>query len=706
MNTVSTANSVTDQTVISNQQVSVVSTQIPVTLGQAVVPTITDQASLTTQATQAVLSEARYASAQEALESIQNPYPSQTPTALLTRQYKVAEFDFTPAFTSGVVKFPEALFNQAVVAATMLSFPYWRGDVKVHIKMQAVPQQRGALLVSWLPCTSKAVSSKVEASGNHATILNVSTSDTATFVIPYLSPKAWLKYPPYTATDHSTLYLNTLVPLAAPTGISAVVKITVYASFENPKVAGFVHADEAQSMQPLQKVISTVSPIIKTLTDLATVVEPALKVLNLLDKPEMPLSKTQFLAEHGSQAPYWLTDAEQPAVTMSLKEKAYLANTVNFFPLGKSSDSFAALAANPMMCFQKEVTAAGDRIEYPVNPCVPAFDGASFAPDYLFHFTRFAQYWRGGLRFFMHFCCDQFTSARFRVGLSYKAWNAEWADSGDIPSVIVDVHGSTYYGVTIPYLQDEYWQRVIVPFTAGSVYQPKLVIEALDAPVGATAPTSPKIVISMFRAAAPDFQLAEPGYNIAETPAEDEAQCSIEAAFSKTFASIVPESLLTMETGTCMPEVMDSPAQLCKRVCEPLDPDTDLAGDTPSTMPHWYLNLTSQVFAFWRGSRRVYMAFTPLSVASISTGISAVNPISPLVNCSTGSNLLCQVLPYYSTVPYRVDPGYSYTGFPFTSSVTWFKVGAQANRYYRYAAGDDLVCGHLVAPMYPVDSPT
>lgn len=685
---------------ISNQGVSVTSTQIPVTLGQAVVPTITDQSSLTTQATQSVMSEARYTSAQEALEPIQNPYPSQTPTALLTRQYKVAEFDFTPGFTTGEVHFPEVLFSQTVIQAAMVSFPYWRSDVKVHIKMQAVPQQRGALMASWLPCTNLATASKIVASGNHATILNVSTSDTATFVIPYLSPKAWLKYPNVTPSDHSTLYLNTLVPLGSPTGVSAVVKISVYASFDNPKVAGFVHSDVAQSMQPLQKIVSTVSPLIKTLSDLATTVEPALKVLNLLDKPETPLSKTMFIAEHGMQAPYWLTEAEQPAISMSLKERPYLSNTVNLFPLGKSSDSFAALAANPMMCFQKEVVAAGDRIEYPVNPCVPAFDGVNFAPDYLFHFTRYAQFWRGGLRFFMHFCCDQFTSARFRVGLSYKPWNSVWAESGDIPSVVVDVHGSTYYGLTVPYLHDEYWQRVVIPFTAGSVYQPKLIIEALDAPVGSTAPIDPKIVITLFRAAAPDFQLAEPGYNI-----PDDAQCSLEAAFSKGFASIIPDSLLTMETGMCMPETLDSPSQICKRVCETIPAAGTITGDSPSTIPHWYLNLTAQVFAFWRGSRRVHLE-SSLITHSVTTGVSVPNPISPVLQTNTGSLSQTVVLPYYSPLPYRVDPSYTYTGAPFASSVTWFSTTGTITRRYRFSAGDDLVCGHLIAPRYVVSPPS
>lgn len=724
INTVSNASTVVESTSVPNQAVSVTATQIPATLGQAVVPTVTDQASLTTQATQAVVSEARYADAQSALEPIQNPYPSQTPIAMLSRQYKVAEFDFTPTFTNTRISFPAVLFAQPVIAAAMLSFPFWRADVKVHIKMQSVPQQRGALMVSWLPCTNKAVTSKIEASGNHATILNVSTSDTCSFVIPYMSPKAWLQYPPTTATDHSSLYINTLVPLAAPTGISAVVKFTVYASFDNPRVAGFNHVDTAQSGRPSKKVVPKVNPLIQTISDITAAIEPAMGLLNLLDKPDMSVSNVHAVISNGGTIGNWQTDATIPSIPMSLKDEPYLANTVDLFPLGKSSDSFTALASNPMLCFWKEITANGDRIEYPVNPCVPATDGTNFAPDYLFHFTRFASYWRGSIRFFMHFCCDQFTSARFRIGLSYSAWSADWADSGDVPSVVVDVHGSTYYGVTIPYLQDEYWQRVVIPFTAGSVFQPKLIIEALEAPVGATAPASPKIVLSLFRAAGPDFQLAEPGYNVAYTPptppsstemslrprkkreveVEDEAQCSLEGAFAKTFVSVVPQSSFAMETGMCMPEVMDSPAQLAKRVSE-LTTSSTLGGDNPSTIPNWYLNLTAQVFAFWRGSRRVQTAIAPgTSTLGVTTGILAMNPLSPV--CTATSASITYVLPYYSTVPYRVDASYPYTGRPFTASVTWYKAGTNTTQYFRYFAGDDMVCGHLVAPNYQVDAPS
>lgn len=710
----------TDQTTTPTQGVTITSTQIPATLGQAVIPTITDTASLTTQATQAVVSEARYASAQEALAPIRTPYPSQTPSLLLSRQYKVAEFDFVPSFTNQSISFPGALFSQQVLAGAMLSFRYWKGDIKVHVKMQSVPQQRGALLVSWLPCTNKVVTSKLVASGNHATIMNVSTSDTATFVIPYLSPKAWLTYPQYTDSDHSSLYFNTLVPLSAPTGISNVVKISVYASIEHPEVAGFVHSDEAQSaLQPVKKVISTVNPMLKAITDVAASLEPALGVLNLLDKPEAAI-KPQYVIESGVRATDWLTEADASYFPMSLKERPYLSNTVDLFPLGKSSDSFVTLASNPMLCFQQEVTAAAGRIEYPVNPCVPAFDGAEWGPDYLYHFTRYATYWRGGIRFFMHFCCDQFTSCRFRVGISYKAWNSNWADSGDVPSSVVDVHGSTYYAVTVPYLQDEYWQKVVVPFSGTSGYFPKLIIEALETPVGATAPAQPKITISLFRAAAPDFQLAEPGHNVptVEPSAKktklvsknksDKAQCSIEGAFSKSFANIVPGSMLTMEKGMCMPEILDSPAQLCKRVLVPEGSYSSIYGyDEPNTMPHFYLNLTAQVFVFWRGSRRVQMQNELESTSwDITSGVLVPNPVSPSYQWDlTAAQTLGVTLPYFSTVPYRVNTDYQYTGRPFTASVTWFS-NATPGVSFRFSAGDDLVCGHLVAPEYQVSPPS
>lgn len=700
---------------------TITSTEIPVTLGQAVVPTTTDVSSLTTQATQAVVSEAKYTPAQEALSRIQTPYPTQTPSQMLKRQYKVYDFDFVPASTAFAVSFPSTLFAQPVIAAAMMSFKFWRADIKVHIKMQSVPQQRGAVLASWKPCTALPPANKIQASGNHATILNISTSDTATFVIPYLSPKAWLTYPEYTASDHSTLFITTLVPLSAPTGISNVVKFTVYASFENPEVAGFVHTDAAQSgIQPIQKVLATVNPIVNSLMDLTTVIQPALGLLNLLDKPEVS-TQAQYMVTGGMRATDWLTDAQVVSIPMSLKERPYLTNTVNLFPLGKSSDSFASLAANPMLCFQKEVTAAADRIEYPVNPCVPSWDGVNWGPDYLFHFTRYAQYWRGGIRFFMHFCCDQFTSSRFRVGISYKAWNATWADSGDVPSAVVDVHGSTYYAVTVPYLHDEYWQKVVIPFTAGSSFFPRLYIEALDTPVGATAPASPKITISLFRAAAPDFQLAEPGYTEAETPVRrsekapkkripDKAQCSLEGAFSKSFASLVPGSMLTFEQGLCMPEVMDSPAQLCKRTCIPLVTSVNCNGlDTPYSMPHYYLNLTAEVFAFWRGSRRCQYTRQPdTSLADLTTGVITANPISPKIYewGEADPQGVGVTLPYYSPLPYRVMGNYNYTGRPFTASVTWFCTTSPTSLEFRYSAGDDLVCGHLVAPTYDVDAPS
>lgn len=716
----------------SIQGVTTASTQVPATLGQAVVPTVTDSASLTNQATQSVVATSTYSDPQTLLSSIANPYPSQVPVQLLSRQYKIAEFDFGAAFSTVRVPFPGALFAQPVIQAAMLSFPFWRGDIKVHVRMQAVPQQSGALLVSWLPCTNKANVTKIAASGNHATLLNVSTSDSCTFVIPYLSPKAWLTYPAQTTSDHSCLYFHRLVALSAPPTVSDSVHFTVFASIENPRVAGFKHVDVAQSgLQSFQKVVAAVLPAVESVADTAAKMAPMLNVLNLLDKPDLD-PDGQYVVAGALRATEWLTDAKVPTVQMSLKSRPYLANTVNVFPLGKSADSFTTLASNPMLFYQKDFTAAGDVGGFPVNPCIPASDlELNFGPDYLFHFTRFASFWRGSIRFMMHFCTDQFTSARFRVGLSYAPWTAGWADSGDVPSTVVDVHGSTYFSLNVPYLHTEYWKPVTVPITGTSQQFPQLYIELLDAPVGANLPADPKITLSIFRSAGADFQLAEPGYNQAYVPPPplaannnsmkttqslarrkgfevDVAQCSLDSAFSKSFSSIVEGVFLSHERGMCMAEEMDSPAQLCKRFLVPETlVDLEDAYD-PASTPHHYLNLCADVFAFWRGSQRVaFNRNAETAYADVTSGYLIKNPISPSVREWTEADPqgVAVTLPFYSTCPYQVMSNYTYTGSALTDPVSWFADTTPTGISYRFAAGDDLVCGHLIAPQYQVTAP-
>jgi hypothetical protein len=725
-----TASSVTETA--SSQGVTSTSVSVPATLGQSVVPTVSDSASLTTQATQSVVSENSYSDGQSMLAKIANPYPSQTPVALLSRQYKIAEFDFGSGFTTVRVPFPGALFSQPVIQAALLSFPYWRGKIKVHVRMQSIPQQSGAVMVSWLPCTNLATVSRIAASGNHATILNVSTSDSCTFVIPYCSPKAWLTYPYVTSSDHSCLYFHELVPLNVPDNVNDTVHFTIFASMEDPEVAAFKHQDAAQSASHhSQKIKAVVDPAIRAVSSIADFVEPMLGVLNLLDKPDLDPAP-QYVATQPLRAMEWFTEGSVPSVQFSLKSRPYLANTVNLFPLGKSSDSFTTLASNPMLCYQKNYITGGTNGGFPVTPCVPASDlGTTWAPDYLFHFTRYATFWRGGIRYFMHFCTNQFTSARFRIGLSYKAWSSGWADSGDVPSTVVDVHGSTYFSITVPYLFNEYWRPVTVPVSNLSSYFPYLYIEMLDDPVGSTLPGDPLITLSVFRAADSDFQLAEPGYSVAYTPPPmsladtgdimfptdssktvepvDVAQCSLDAAFSKSFSSIVEGTLSTTELGLCMSEVMDSPAQVCKRMCKPVTPFTaalDTARD-PATIPHYYLNLTSQVFSFWRGSKRCRPAFLAETAGTwITSGYPAQNIVSPSARFNSAMEDPLITMPYYSTVPYQVMSSYTYTGPTITPPANWFASGSGTGYNYRFAAGDDLVCGHLIAPMYQVNSPS
>lgn len=95
-------------------------------------------------------------------------------------------------------------------------------------------------------------------------------------------------------------------------------------------------------------------------------------------------------------------------------------------------------------------------------------------------------------------------------------------------------------------------------------------------------------------------------------------------------------------------------------------------------------------------------------LADISTGVLVVNPISPKIQewAEADSQGVGVTLPYYSPLPYRVMGNYSYTGRPFTASVTWFATTTPTGCEFRYSAGDDLVCGHLVAPTYAVDPPS
>jgi hypothetical protein len=690
-----------------------------------------------------------------------NPYPDISPIKLLQKEYLFAQMTWSAASVSDNIFLPGTFFNLPSLECAMKTFKYWRADFNIHVTMTATPYHQGAMMISWLPCTELAVSSmtrgKFTASGNNAIILNYSTSDSCKFTIPYRSNKAWLKNPPDNPYDHSTIYFHPLVALANPTTVNDYIKMNVYISMSNVTLAGFEEAQSSSESNrredaPTSSGGTWIKPFINTMELIPDVVEGVSSIastLAALDKPTQSISPIPVY--HNMFRDVFQGRGVDTSQSLSFDQNTKLANVHSLLGALTTSLPFSKLMAQPMLHFQREFTTANMAEEYfPVHPSFPCFGGSPVVhtPDYLYHFAQMARFWRGSIKYFFHFCTNQFVKGRFKIAVVYNSAPVDITGTGDLPSKIVDVAGTTMVELTVPYLWDTLWREV--------AYSPNSLPRIYVAPVGdfqgATLPTDALITMSVFRAAGSDFQLAcqgeiayydppsvhkglkkkkdkekdkpilvlvkkekekdKPTMTIIMPRKIEKAQCSINERFSKTFDSFIKGVTLSTEVGICQSEVLKSPDWLMKRYAQchsaTLANQQELNDPTREWHPAMYhLGL---VFAFWRGSRRVGIISdtltTPGALSISQPVVATVMNRMPFVEGFSAPCIPRACIPYASTLPFQFSNSYPF--IPATASENLLEMcilAPSGGGRYVYAGGDDLIFGYLFAPSYEVAPP-
>jgi len=545
------------------------------------------------------------------LPSPANPFEDQTPTRILTRFYKVYEFNITPSFSQEMLRFPGLLFNIPVVRDALSSFYYFRGDVEISIKLSSTPYHSGAALVGWTPDTSFNYTSDIMAlSAHNPIVLNYSSSDCIDLTFHWVKPDMWTNANGTTPADDTSLGILYLMPLVAvgnTSGNSLTIPCTVFARFKNPQVAGFIvpgafktntttrprreavakgkaqmnirptrpqdggvsgeQAEKSETgLQTAQAGASVVAPLFESIPIVGNVyqeIASAVKtVADFLDKP-------RSLQVAAKMVPFVGTDISMGAGLdnsdrLSLYPTSRLATT-GIFEKGcfSTKNTTAQLAGIPMLHHRTIFTGSTLSDTLGLHPNYRGYYNGldrqqAFRPDYFMYVASNYRFWRGSIKYMLHFICDAFTTARFRISY-YIDPTTDTATGGDFPSIIIDVKGSTLTTVQVPFL----WHTPYRPFNwfgeDTELLYPSLKIEQITASIAFSTAT-PVITCIIWRGAGEDIQfngLTECSL-VCDTPSETisppktakgKAQMNIQTSFQKKFDWIGCECTGSKEQG-------------------------------------------------------------------------------------------------------------------------------------------------------------
>jgi hypothetical protein len=601
-----------------------------------------------------------------------NPFPAQTPSAVLTRQYLVAEFNWTigGGFNDRVM-FPKALTDITTIQEYLKLFLFFRAGVDIEVRINASPYLYGALLCSWIP--NELVSDNVHCgslireSGNHPVVISASVQQAAKIHIPWTNPFNYmgLDQPLMSSSSQiGVLYLRELAPLTSvSTDVPDTVHVQVYANFTNLDLAGYLpqtlapplsvlqldaknnhaqsrvvkqlpptqpprtqetqeHAPTGQD--PLTATFSQIAPIFKTVTDtfstLTDLGRKAVSFASLFDKPMTNQSMT-YTSQTGWLKDMIHSDGEDPTPKLSLHKNALTSNLSTHMGNPHNVVSLASIFCTPMIRTTHTFLDLDDYILETVHPLNPVLVSTSGVMDYLSTVANVFEMWRGPIRYYFQFFTSPFITCRFLLQVVYTAAIPAISNTGDVPSKIIDVRGDTEYMVEIPYLWDTMWRNVC----QGDNF-PFLILRPITVPVGPSAAADAAIHCVVWCAGCPTTQfmkLTNPLFSVITPPAQPEplvldaqdnaAQTDVRKVFERDFPPIIQDCSTVIEDGYCSPEQILTLDEILKRYY--LYPYNSVL---PAPGFDNLMNYFARIFKYWHGGRRLSI---PSSMSTSFNGV-------------------------------------------------------------------------------------
>jgi hypothetical protein len=507
-----------------------------------------------------------------------DPYDEPNVPPELGREYQVASYTWNIADTQGTIKgnlvFPDVLFSQPKVAATLSQWRYFRGDVEVIVRVNATAMNAGTLMCSYArdTTTTDATVQYLPYSGTFGdyVVVSATTAPTVVFRLRYHAPYPWIDLKALYTGRIGVVWTHVVNGLSTgSTSSVGGVGVAMYARFVNYCVAGptldtfallkgVVQAKGRKNQQPppeqatkskegvVSGVANRVSEVTAGIMDvpvLGALAAPILGPINLIssaiggiagafgfDKPlslqaTMPM-RPEIASDHATG------DGLANATQLALLSANRVADDVTTLGEPVDNNVFANYMAHPVLLDANRfpITTLEDAVfaVYPLSPNVGhgGFGATSLnyygAPTRTAHVAQFFEYWRGSLKIRLQFVSNPFTT--FRVRAAVHPQNATipstiTTSDGDLNSVLIDVRGDTVFDLLVPYLNGTPWTTTgrIIPAAGSSTYWSSLPLQtmgfltlSLDGTVVSTNSSIGTVGFNVFMSAGPDLVFARP----------------------------------------------------------------------------------------------------------------------------------------------------------------------------------------------------
>lgn len=634
-----------------------------------------------------------------------NPYPQDAPLEVLKRVVQLPSATWGPA--SGIIAqiYPLAdivttSFPHQQILGQITGVPgehgmyrYLRCSFKITVRLNTTPYHQGTLVAYWMPAGSAVAqyTNKENITAWNSIILSASLQDQCTMHLPYFSAR-----PHYDLEQQVNLaqqpvfYLAVLNPIISSSpSVTDSVPVNLFIQMEDINIYGILpqpvpsplkrknqervyrgfKSEAKKDGEAVAKdltglaakgALALVKPVIKTIPFAPQLISVGKFLFNNLDKPTTTQNVT-FTTERTHRA-HTMLRGEDFSEMMAQEPTVNVARDVQ---MTSSDMAVTQYAQKPNLYYTRSITTPGVVMAIGAHPMIYA-NTVRTEPDFLAFASSFYQYWRGGIKFLIHFVGTPFYSARFKISVSHAKLDPGASDASGgtgFYSKIVDVKGDAWTTVTVPYLLPTVWATM---FDQSKVSW--LVIELITPIMGSSLPADAKYYVNIFRAAANDFQLAQltkagnftaPGSGVYHG---FRSESVLDQKFAEETEGITVENTAFTEHGLFMADQSTSISDATKRFVS----HTPLPGGLysyPSVLPaspyiFSPLHLWGFGFCFWRGSRRLKLGASMriakmFGVDGFTSTSGHANAISYADN-TTGADMF--TVPWYSIDAFIATP--------------------------------------------------
>lgn len=550
-----------------------------------------------------------------------NTLPDQTLKTVLSRSYQLGVYTWTTAAAG------TDIISNLDVITTLLAIPniaekvayfrYFRcKGVRLTIRINATPWHYGALVASSTVNNSQDFHSSTTAGtyqymNNRPVVLDASSADAVDYEIGWKNKNQWIT----NSVHFCTFRLTVASPLSMIGTAVNNARVTVFASFIDPEVAlptadsitlqaqsRSMGREEAVKKSESNVVLSTVSSFADTVFDTFSTVSDVVSKLAPLaalvaDKPSslrgtehvVVLPGTDLTHGHGIDTGVKLSldPAASAGISTGVLGESMGNPTINqlvSMPGFLERFSFTTATAAGTMVWSHTLSLAG------MSALSTAGAVTTITPTPLNWYAVLFKFWRGSLKFHIHFVASSFITARLRfvwipAGCVAPATISD-NESGDYVSQVVEVTGSMDHSFTIPWISRTLYNTVMDDYNMDEMFITgtttvnsslgTIAVYLVTPVISVDSTVVPTVSGLVWVAGGEDMQFsnfsgmlevdANDTVTVAPAPAL-EAQCSIYNSFASEFAPIIAATT-SLEAGIATSESYHDVVTLGKRYAQ------------------------------------------------------------------------------------------------------------------------------------------